>query len=285
MTLCIAAACQHQGNPAVAFCSDTKSVSGQGWWGQTISSENADKSRYVENFSAYVANDPTKADELLAFFLGPVRRFSAQAPGPDSDLYITEFFEGLRAAARLRMGQIKDHHVTMRTPFADMDDFLARAKDSLPSLQYGEVWNEVRALDLGCEVLLGGFHEEAIIVKVGANGEVHWIDQYDAIGSGSSDALAFLAQNDYDETEIESHDALMRLGEALEFSSRMNSTVSYTRRYELLVMDKGSHDVTEKFHDLIRSRYRLARPVKLDPKKLGEFLESDEDSSKTPELK
>ncbi len=271
MTLCIAAACKHGNDPAIVFCSDTRSSSNAGWWGETINSDNADKSRTVEDYSACVSGDPTKADELLALFIGPARNFSRQSPSADSDLYISQFFEGLRTACRLRVKAIKDHHIAMHTPFEDVEEFLQKGTATIPPEKYNEIWNELRNLNLGCEILLGCFHEEAIIVKVGMDGEVHWVNEYDAIGAGCSDALAFLGQNEYDESEIQSHDCLLRLTEALIFTANINPKVSFTRRYEVFIEDKGSFDISKKFSDMLEKKYRLLKPVKLT--NIGDFLE------------
>ena len=65
MTLCITAACYHKDNPAIVFLTDTRSQSSARGWEHAISLDDADKSRYVGDFSASIAGDPTLGDELL----------------------------------------------------------------------------------------------------------------------------------------------------------------------------------------------------------------------------
>ena len=164
----------------------------------------------------------------------------------------------------------------MTTPFKDIDEFLAKASDTLPKDQYREVWHDLRTMNLGAEIILGGFHcDEAIIVKIGLDGEPKWIDQIAVIGTGSAEALAFFAQNSYDETEIQSQDCLMRVFEALTFVSKANKTVSRVSRFEVKVLGQKSADITDEFFALMKKKVRLRNPVTLGD--VGEFLKYEED--------
>jgi hypothetical protein len=107
MTLCIGAACQFKGDPALVMVSDTRSLSTSRDWGLSISSENADKLREIGKFCALVAGDPTEADGLLAYCTEAIEKFSVKEPGPESDLYYNDFFRGLRTGAGVRMKEYK----------------------------------------------------------------------------------------------------------------------------------------------------------------------------------
>jgi 20S proteasome alpha/beta subunit len=276
MTLCIGAACQHKHKASFVLCSDTRSLSGTREWGLTICSENADKNRVFgedENFAAVVAGHPTDGDELITHCEAAIKRFSDRPQDSDDfDLYLNELFEDIRAASRIRMKQIQDHYIATYSPFKGHDDFLARGKASLPDVQYRELWHDVSHLTLNAEIIIGGIHSgQAILIKIDNKGNPHWEDQYSVIGTGSAEALAFLAQNDYDETEIHLEDCLMRLIEALDFVSTANNTVGHMSRFEVHLEDGPTCDITDEFFKTLKSKIRLSSPVEL--RGCGEFLD------------
>jgi hypothetical protein len=289
MTLCVATASQFKDRPAVALCSDTRSLSGTRDWGLTISSENADKSRYFGDdgrFGALVAGIPTAGDELLTLCDASVKKFSERPQNSDDfDLYINELLEDLRIASRTRMKQIQEHFIAVNSPFRGFDDFLARGKASLPEIQYRELWRDIASLTLDAEVIIAGIHsDEAVIIKIDNKGNPHWEDQYSVIGTGAAEGLAFLAQNEYDEEEIRLEDALMRMVETLDFVSTANNTVGHMSRFEIHLEDRTTWDLKDEFFKRLKSKIRLRVPAKLGD--CGDFLEkpkSDDEVSSSSE--
>jgi hypothetical protein len=288
MTLCIAAACQHKEKSAFVLCSDTRSLSSSREWGLSISSENADKSRYFGangRFAALIAGHPTDGDEFLTECEPAIKRFSERPQDSDDfDIYLNELFEDLRKAARIRMKQIQDHYIATHSPFKGHDDFLARGKTSLPDTQYRELWHDISGLTLNAEVIIGGIHGGyAVLIKIDSKGNPHWEDQYSVVGTGSAEALSFLAQNSYDETEIRLEDCLMRMVEALDFASTANNTVGHMSRFEIHIEDElEAFDLKDDFFKLLKSKIRLSEPVLMGD--CGEFLENPgEDAASTAE--
>jgi hypothetical protein len=160
----------------------------------------------------------------------------------------------------------------MNSPFGDRGDFLARGKAALPDLQYRDLWMDVQRLHLNCEVIIGGFHgDEVVMVKLDTKGSTHWMDQYAVIGTGSAEALAFLAQNEYDELKIGLQDCLLRLVEALGFASTANNTVGGYKRTAVFLRDGSEWDVKDSFFELIKTKMRLASVPELGD--CGDFLE------------
>jgi hypothetical protein len=264
MTLCIAAACQHKEKSAFVLCSDTRSLSSSRDWGLSISSENADKARYFEHakrFAALIAGHPTAGDEFLTMCAPAIKQFSERPDDPDDlDIHLNELFEGIRVAARTRIKQIQDHHIATNSPFKGYEDFLARGKASLPETQYRELWHDIGHLTLNAEVIIGGIHSgEPVLVKVDNKGNPHWEDQYSIVGTGTAEALAFLAQNEYDETEISLEDCLLRMVEALDFAATANNTVGHMTRFEVHIEDEPEEfDITDKFFETLKSKIRLS---------------------------
>ena len=94
------------------------------------------------------------------------------------------------------------------------------------------------------------------------NGVPHWEDQYSVIGRGSADALSFLAQNEFDETDIQLADCLWRLMEALDFASTSNNTVGHSSRLEVHIQgEPEASDIAEDFFKLLKSKIRLTSTV------------------------
>jgi hypothetical protein len=288
MTLCIATASQFKDKAALAMCSDTRSLSGTRDWGLTISAENADKARWFaqdERFAAVIAGHPTAGDELLTLCNPAIKKFAERPEySDDFDLFMNDFFEDLRAAARIRMKQVQDHFIAAHTPFRGVGDFLCRAKSSLPETQYRETWHDITRLTLDTEVIIGGIHSgQTILIKIDNKGYTHWEDQYSVVGTGSAEALAFLSQNEYDEEEISLEDSLMRMVETLDFVSTANNTVGHMSRFHIYLEDGSSWDVKDSFFKKMKSKIRLRSAVHWE--NFGEFLEkvssgSDEEESK-----
>lgn len=279
MTLCIGAACRHEDQAAFVLCSDTRSLSGTREWGLVICSENADKSRtFGEDgkFAALIAGHPTEGDELLTQCEAAIKQFSQRPEDDDFDIYIVELFEGIRKGSRLRMKQIQDHFIAVNSVFKGIDDFLARGKTSLPDTQYREIWHDVNSLTLNAESIVGGIHSgDAVLIKIDSKGNPHWEDQYTVIGTGAAEALAFLSQNSYDETELKLEDCLMRLIEALDFVSTANNTVGHMSRFEIHLEDGRVADMKDDFFQVLKSKIRLSSPVDMGERR--DFLDFDVD--------
>lgn len=283
MTLCIAATCQHENMPAIVLCSDSRAEHGIYLSELRVGSEDADKIRWIGDFSAMLSGLPTKADELLTQCDQAIREFSKTQPNVDSDIVITSFFEQLRKAARSRKRQIVEHHIAMSTAFNDYEDFISKAKSTLSESHYNRIWEEIRSLGLGAEVIIAGFHDdEAIIIKLDDAGEVHWEDHYSVIGTGSQMALSFLCQNDYEDT-MSLQECLFRTLEAKKAAEK-NRTVGHSTSFEVLIQGKGRFDITDAAFQVLKVFLRFSNipTINLGDKFL-EDLDDDEngDGDKT----
>lgn len=98
VTLCIAAACKHEGIPAIALCTDCRTEKGLASYSEgRIGSNDADKIRRIgTSFAALLAGGPTNADQLLAKCDAAVLKFEKATANKDSDIIITEFLEDLK---------------------------------------------------------------------------------------------------------------------------------------------------------------------------------------------
>jgi 20S proteasome alpha/beta subunit len=260
MTLCIVAPCTHEGAPAIVLCADCRAEKGLAVYSEgRIGSNDADKIRYIgESFAAVVAGIPTKADELLAQCDDAIFRFQRAPANQDSDIVVTSFFNELRAAARIRRQDLINHHIAMRTVFTGRDEFLKLGKSSLLENDYVTLLDEVNRINLGAEVVIADFHDDGpLIVRLDAFGETHWEDTYSVIGTGSDLALAFLCQNDYEES-MTLPECLFRVLEA-KYAAHRNRTVGELTSIQVMIAGKGRFDVSDKFFKQLKTKNRMSK--------------------------
>jgi 20S proteasome alpha/beta subunit len=191
LTLCIAAECDLDGEPALLFCCDAREQTGSA--GLLIGTDNSNKVRTVGDAIVLLAGIPTMADELIMNCVEAIEAFAKHSDQTDSDISITAFFEKLRSIARKRKTAIIAHHVEMRTGITFADFRLLQRGNFL------EVWHEVDELTLGADLLIGCFADEPMIIRFDRFGMPHWEENYSAIGEGAAIARAFLCLQPWDD--------------------------------------------------------------------------------------
>jgi len=191
VTLCIAAECEigdASGNtPAIAMCCDWRAQTGAAESPTLIGSEDVYKMLNWKGATAMLAGVPTKARELAAECRVPTEQFFQKAVDPmNFDLIVNELLEDLRTAVRKRKREIIRHFVETKLGIS-VNEF-----QKLPSDNYLDTWSEYKGLSLGADILICCVTHEPVIVRVDRWGEVHWENNYFAIGEGSEVARAFL---------------------------------------------------------------------------------------------
>lgn len=187
MTLCIAAECEHEGYPAIAMCCDWRAQTGASGDAALVGTEDVYKLREWKCATAMLAGIPTKAKELAAACRIATEQFAEKAANPnDFDLQINGFLEGLRQAVRKRKEEILSHFIGMKLGIS-LTGF-----QKLPSDNYLDTWAEVNRQTLGADILICCVTHEPLIVRVDRWGDVHWENNYFAIGEGSEIARALL---------------------------------------------------------------------------------------------
>lgn len=151
----------------------------------------------------------------------------------------------------------------MSVGFESFDHFLKNGRTHLSDAHYSRVWDEIRSIGLGAEIILAGFHDnDSLIVRLDATGEVHWEDGYSVIGSGMDIALAFLCQNSYDE-DIPLHKCVFRVYEA-KSAAQKNRTVGTITSFELLIQGKGRFDISNKFFKYLKTKRRMLKVPEIE---------------------
>jgi len=282
MTLCIAGECRHKGMPALVLIADSRAERGlanPAFSDLRIGSEDTNKIRDVgKNFRALLSGPPTLADELIAKCDAATVKLEETVPNEDSDIVITEFFENLRQAARLRKRELVEHYIGMNTVLGSRDEFLQKSRDVFSEAHYNRLQDEIKAIGLGGDIILAGFHGETpIIVRLDSAGEVHWEDHYSVVGAGSDIAFAILALNPYDEEKIEVPECVFRLFEA-KSAAHANKTVGVATVFEVLVRNQETQeafDISDEFFELIKTKLRFLSVPLINPPDDFLVLESD----------
>jgi len=167
-----------------------------------------------------------------------------------------------------------------------MEEFMAVGKDRLVRDHYDQIWEEIRCVNLGAQMILPVLTEnEAVIIVIEMSGRVVWVDHYGAIGTGANIADVVLAQRDYDD-DMPLMDCLYRVYEA-KVAAEKNPSVGDSTAFEVVTIDREVNagplryrrfDLSESGFKYIDRRIRGKKFPNLEFR--PEFLEMDEDEPK-----
>lgn len=285
MTLCIAAECWHGETPCIVSCCDTRAERG-GVFQELVGSEDVDKLRDFGSITGLLSGDPTAADRLMSLCEQTIETFAGcTVPADDFDIEVTKYLKGLEMAAESRKGEIVDHHLgmTLRMPF---QDFVKNHKAALTETHGREIWNEIKLIDLGTDVIFGGFmgrdDPEPVLVRLDRYGKAHWEDNYSVVGIGADIALAFLCQRDWykeDNSRLQLIDCLYRVYEA-KAAAQKNRHVGESTAFEILMPIGKRYDVTDECFKELKRRFSL-RMKSPDLSKMNNFFKEIEGEHKS----
>ena len=229
MTVCIAAACRHEGHPALVLCCDERATRGT-----SVSSDDSDKVRRInDTLVVLLAGGRTAADELFWAINDAVKRWT----GTDTDeIQITEFKHSLERAISDRKRGLIDRYTRLNLGLS-FEEFLERGKTVLTETHYLETWSELRRINLGAELIVATFGQgEPVIMRISADAHVYWEDHFSTIGSGGPIAEAFLVQRPYHDTMNVSQ-CVARVLEA-KYASERNRDVGPTTLLEIITFNE-----------------------------------------------
>lgn len=206
VTVCIAAGCRYEDNPALVLCCDERGNRA------TVSADDSYKIRWINDALAILlAGSRTAADELYWAINTAVRSWGASDQTDEID--ITKFKKDLEWAAHLRKRELMDRYTRLNVGL-NFEEFLQRAKTVLSEGHYLEAWADLRAINLEAELIVASFgQDEPVIMRITADAKVYWEDHFSTIGSGGPIAEAFLVQRDYDD-EMPLSECIARVMEA-----------------------------------------------------------------------
>jgi hypothetical protein len=278
MTLCIAADCWIEDNPAIAYCCDTRAERG-GVFHELVGSEDAWKIREIGRNIALVSGSETPADRLLAACDDVIKQFGRASAGDDSELFIDALLRDLEAQAAARKHSATNHWLQFEYGIS-LDHFTANHRQQFEPDMAREIWKRINHSDLETDLLICGFQDDIpVIVKLDRFGKAHWETNYSAIGSGSDIAYSFLSQHDWDDRPSLLQCAYYLL-EAKTAAERNRHVGEYTYLH-FMTSDGKRYELTEKVFDRLDQQINRRRNVKTQPFSM-EMLEELTDDEPSP---
>ena len=179
MTLCVAAFGQDEiGKVHFCWCANKRIET------HSTGSETIYKYRKLSpSWAALYAGTVARADELVSLYVTHLR-------GMDLDLHSA--IEELRKPPQVLKRRLVEEYV-QNTLAMSYDDFLSKGP-SLPASLYETIASEVSRLEIGCQLILIPVPAANIrfFFTVDVSGSVYQEQNFAAIGSGASNALAWL---------------------------------------------------------------------------------------------
>jgi hypothetical protein len=178
MTLCIAAHCTHNDEPALVLCSDMQGT-------DFVKSDDTQKVRVIRHSAsiALISGTISAALEMITRVSDPLRDFTADDKNPvDFDPRLSKLLASLRAVARKRIEEKVEHY--LGTTYSLSTAAFYSNLNAMPPADFSRVLGEIRRIDLDCDLIIANMTEEdPIIVLLTANGDVSLQENYSCIGS------------------------------------------------------------------------------------------------------
>jgi hypothetical protein len=239
MTLCIAAACCHDGQSAVVTCADWQIT------GPIIAAEDYYKLRHYHNTTIMISGELGAIDDFC-FDLHAVIKELNEIPKPNGDLEprINEYLARIREAAQRRKRLRTEHHVAMKYGIS-LDRFYKKGAKMMPKGIYKEVINEIRGikLDISTIIIYSG-DRELLMLKTGPWGGAFWERNYAAIGSGERIALSMLCQAPHNR-DLPLVECLMRVVAAKAAAER-DPYVGRNTSLGIILGDGSRYDISDE---------------------------------------
>jgi 20S proteasome alpha/beta subunit len=254
MTLCIAALAIAEGaainETTTIFCTDTRVET------HTTGAETGFKFRKVNNsWGVMFAGKVGRAEELIGMF---------ETHLPEESLEDSAVMDALRIPPQNFKKILASEYIANMTglPF---DDFHLRGSSALPPSLFENLSNDVARIEIGCQLILAPIPSSGHLYSVDIDGSVNIHQHFCTIGTGSSNAEAWLyyqAQNRF----LNLQHSIVHLLEAKRFSENAPGVGKKTDLY-WISHDLKTHSIfnEEKLEESIWRRYgpRSTRKTKI----------------------
>jgi len=189
MTVCIAALCEHEDEPAIVLCSDW-----QGTYADFVKSDSEFKIRPAGNATILIAGLSHDAEELVAHVRPILKAYDdVKKNEEDFDLRITKLLHDLRKSVRDRRNEIVTHHLFLNYN-VDFEQFIRDGAKAFSPDYYARIVSEIRNIRLGCGLIIGCVEDtEPFLIEINDEGKVMWQGDYVCIGTGGLLAWAMMS--------------------------------------------------------------------------------------------
>lgn len=249
MTLCIAAACRHDGQSAVVTCADWQIT------GPQLAAEDYYKLRHYPNATIMISGELAAADDFCFDLQDAIKDCNviAQAEGP-LEQRISRYLERLRRAARERKRARAEHQISMKYGLS-LDRFYKKASRLMPKRLYEKIIEEIEEvkLDVYTIVIYSG-DTQLLILRTGPRGGVFWDRNYTAIGSGALIANTVLCQTPHD-SNMSLLNCLIRVVTA-KASAERDPYVGRNTSLGIVLRDGDRYDISNDVWSYLMHRVR-----------------------------
>jgi hypothetical protein len=152
-----------------------------------VGSDDSIKIREYGTATVLLAGNHARAMELATACKPSIREFADRTiEHNDLDLAVDQFMQQLRKAASAKkaflIGNLVENSIGVKH-----SEFV-----KLPTDQYLDVWQDIRRMNLGADLIIATVKHEPVIIRLDRFGEPHWETNYSAIGNGADIARAML---------------------------------------------------------------------------------------------
>jgi len=249
MTLCIAAACRHDGQSAVVTCADWQVT------GPQLAADDYYKLRHYPNATIMISGELAAADDFCFDLQEAIKDCNviAQADG-EFEQRVGRYLERLRGAARVRKRIRAGHQIAMKYGLS-LDSFYNNVSLKMPKWLYKRIIDEIQEvqLDVHTIVVYSG-DRQLLILRTGPRGGMFWERNYTAIGSGALIANTVLCQTPHD-SNMSLLNCLTRVVTA-KASAERDPYVGRNTSLGIILGDGNRYDVSNDVWQYLMQRVR-----------------------------
>ena len=193
MTLCIAAACRHEGQSAVVTCADWQ-ITAPGF-----AAEDYYKLRHFPNATIMISGDLGAVDEFCFDMHDVIKDWNViDKTNGELEQRIDQYLDRLRQAAQNRKRLRAEHHIAMKYGMS-LDRFYKKGSKLMPKGIYEKIMTEIEQVNLDVStIIIYSGESELLLLRTGPMGGAFWQRTYVAIGSGATIATTVLCHCPHD---------------------------------------------------------------------------------------
>jgi hypothetical protein len=251
MTLCIAAACRHQGQSAVVTCADWQIT------GPVVAAEDYYKLRHYPNATIMISGELAAVDDFCFDLHGVINDLNVIAKsGGELEPRINQYLGRIREAAQHRKRLRAEHHMAMKYGIS-LDRFYKKGSKQMPKQIYKKIIDEIQEIKLAVSTIIVYSGDcELLLLRSGPRGGVIWERNYATIGSGELMAQTVLCQSPHDKN-MPLLECLMRVVTAKVVAER-DPYVGRNTSLGIILRDGSRYDISDEGWAYLMDRIRAS---------------------------
>jgi 20S proteasome alpha/beta subunit len=252
VTIGIAGICKHRRKNAIVLCSDW-----QGTREGFTKSTDTYKMRAAGKATILISGEVGHADEFVSRLTPIFEEYDAKEKDKSGvDVRIVWLLDKIREIVQTYRSIRLDHAIRIKYGFS-VEWYNNGGALQLRPERSAAVQTDIARFSI--EELLIAYVDDLdpILIKITEDGDVTECDNYDCVGTGSTIALSFLCQEDWDE-RMSLMDCAARIYSA-KVAAQQNPEVSVSTSFDIRVQGELPRDFTEEGFKYLRGRVRRFR--------------------------